>query len=176
MHLKDVPKDAAERMAGRPFVAFSLLQHEHKKSVVHFTIQRNTEYEETVRSKVSKMLFLLLSSVPVVVTHSQDPLILCVGPRRLRVRPVYSQYGQGGSRGVNNVHKFTRYLRHSETYVATVYAPILFGYQPCALLREAAADANGGFLRLAFGRVPCLSLTECHLSSVARRDGHATQP
>ena len=54
VHLKDVPKEAAERMAGRPFVAFSLLQHEHKKSVVHFTIQRNTEYEESVRSKVSK--------------------------------------------------------------------------------------------------------------------------
>lgn len=121
VHLKDVPKDAAERMAGRPFVAFSLLQHEHKKSVVHFTIQRNTEYEDTVRSK--------------------DPLILCVGPRRLLVKPVYSQYAQGGSRGVNNVHKFTRYLRHGDTYVATVYAPILFGYQPCALLRE-AADAN----------------------------------
>lgn len=122
VHLKDVPKDAAGRVAGRPLVAFSLLQHEHKKSVVHFTIQRNTEYEDSVRSK--------------------DPLILCVGPRRLRVKPVYSQYAQGGSRGVNNVHKFTRYLRHGDTYVATVYAPILFGYQPCALLREAAADAN----------------------------------
>ena len=73
MHLKDVPKDAAERMTGRPFVAFSLLQHEHKKSVVHFTIQRNTEYEETVRSKVSKMLFLLLLSVPVVVTPARIP-------------------------------------------------------------------------------------------------------
>ncbi|KAI9442542.1 ribosome biogenesis protein tsr1 [Lactarius indigo] len=121
VHLKDVPKEAAERLAGRPLVAFSLLQHEHKKSVVHFTIQRNTEYEDSVRSK--------------------DPLILCVGPRRLRVRPVYSQYAQAGSRGVNNVHKFTRYLRHGDTYVATVYAPILFGYQPCALLRE-AADAN----------------------------------
>ncbi|KAH9058794.1 ribosome biogenesis protein tsr1 [Lactarius vividus] len=121
VHLKDVPRDAAERMLGRPLVAFSLLQHEHKKSVVHFTIQRNTEYEDSVRSK--------------------DPLILCVGPRRLRVRPIYSQYAQAGSRGVNNVHKFTRYLRHGDTYVATVYAPILFGYQPCALLRE-AADAN----------------------------------
>jgi pre-rRNA-processing protein TSR1 len=54
VHLKDVPKEAAELMAGRPFVAFSLLQHEHKKSVVHFTIQRNTEYEDSVRSKVSK--------------------------------------------------------------------------------------------------------------------------
>lgn len=53
VYLKDVPRDAAERIAGRPFVAFSLLQHEHKKSVIHFAIQRNTEYEDSVRSKVS---------------------------------------------------------------------------------------------------------------------------
>ena len=54
VYLKDVPRDAAERIAGRPFVAFSLLQHEHKKSVIHFAIQRNTEYEDSVRSKVSR--------------------------------------------------------------------------------------------------------------------------
>ncbi|KAH9978993.1 ribosome biogenesis protein tsr1 [Lactifluus volemus] len=116
IYLKDVPKDAAEPRSGRPLIAFSLLQHEHKKSVLHFAVQRNTEYEDSVRSK--------------------DPLILCVGPRRLRVNPVYSQYAQGGARGVNNVHKFERYLRHGDTYVATIYAPILFGYQPCSLLSE----------------------------------------
>ena len=53
VYLKDVPRDAAERNSGRAFVAFSLLQHEHKKSVIHFAIQRNTEYEDSVRSKVS---------------------------------------------------------------------------------------------------------------------------
>lgn len=52
VYLKDVPRDAAERNSGIAFVAFSLLQHEHKKSVVHFAIQRNTEYEDSVRSKV----------------------------------------------------------------------------------------------------------------------------
>lgn len=121
VYLKDVPKGAAEQSASRPLIAFSLLQHEHKKSVTHFAIQRNTEYEGSVRSK--------------------DPLILCVGPRRLRVKPVYSQYTQGGARGVNNVHKFERYLRHGDTYVATVYGPILFGNQPCTLLTE-STNAN----------------------------------
>lgn len=66
-----------------------------------------------------------------------------MGPRRLRVKPVYSQYTQGGARGVNNVHKFERYLRHGDTYVATVYGPILFGNQPCTLLKE-STNANGG--------------------------------
>jgi len=38
--------------------------------------------------------------------------------------------------GVNNVHKFERYLRHGDTSVATIYGPIVFGKQPCTLLRE----------------------------------------
>ena len=37
---------------GRPFAIFSLLQHEHKKTVLNFTVQRNTEYDGSVRSKV----------------------------------------------------------------------------------------------------------------------------
>ncbi|EGO00340.1 hypothetical protein SERLA73DRAFT_168120 [Serpula lacrymans var. lacrymans S7.3] len=98
------------------FVIFALLQHEHKKSVLNFTIQRNTEYDETVKSK--------------------DPLVLCVGPRRLRVNPVYSQHTRGGGKGANNVHKFERFLRHGVTNVATVYGPVIFGKQPCVLLRE----------------------------------------
>ena len=133
VYLKDVPRDATERSDGRPLIAFSLLQHEHKKSVVHLAIQRNTEYEDPVRSKVSYHRFI---SVSVMVIPSQDPLILCVGPRRLRVKPIYSQHAQSGARGVNNVHKFERYLRHGDAYMATIYAPILFGYQPCALLKE----------------------------------------
>jgi pre-rRNA-processing protein TSR1 len=63
IYLKDVPRDAAERSAGLPLVAFSLLQHEHKKSVVHFAIQRNTEYEGSVRSKVSRHLLISVSVV-----------------------------------------------------------------------------------------------------------------
>ena len=52
--LKDVPKDAAQMVPGRPFVIFSLLQHEHKKTVLNFTVQRNTEYDGSVRSKVGR--------------------------------------------------------------------------------------------------------------------------
>jgi pre-rRNA-processing protein TSR1 len=72
----------------------------------------------------------------------QDPLILCVGPRRLRVNPVYSQHTRGGGKGANNVHKFERYLRHGDTHVATTYGPIIFGSQPCMLLKE-TGDPQG---------------------------------
>ena len=62
--------------------------------------------------------------------------MLYVGPRRLRVNPIYSQHTRGGGKGQNNVHKFERYLRHGVTNVATIYGPIIFGKQPCILLRE----------------------------------------
>ena len=68
----------------------------------------------------------------------QDPLILCVGARRFKVNPIYSQHTRGGGKGFNNVHKFERYLRHGNTTVATVYGPVVFGNQPCILLRETA--------------------------------------
>jgi len=113
--LKDVPEEVSQT-PHHPFVIFALLQHEHKKSVLNFTVQRNTEYDGSVRSK--------------------DPLIMCIGPRRLRVNPIYSQHSRGGGKGANNVHKFERYLKHGVTSVATTYGPIIFGSQPCILLRE----------------------------------------
>jgi pre-rRNA-processing protein TSR1 len=70
------------------------------------------------------------------VLWMQDPLILCIGPRRLKVNPIFSKQTRGGGKGANNLHKFERYLRHGTTNVATIYGPVVFGKQPCALLRE----------------------------------------
>ncbi|KZV73500.1 DUF663-domain-containing protein [Peniophora sp. CONT] len=109
------PREAAEVKSGAPFVLFGLHEHEHKKTVLNFTVLRNTEYDGSVRSK--------------------DELILCIGPRRLLVKPIYSQHTRGGARGPNNVHKFERYLRHGTTTVASIYAPIVYGNQPITLLR-----------------------------------------
>ncbi|CAE6434306.1 unnamed protein product [Rhizoctonia solani] len=115
--VEGVPRDVVRVYGpGRPLIMFTLLQHEHKISVLNFTVQRNTEYNESVRSK--------------------DPMILCVGPRRFRTNPIYSQHTRGGGKGVNNVHKFERYLRHGDASVATIYGPVVFGKQPCTLLRE----------------------------------------
>jgi len=116
IHIKDVPQEASCPNPGSPFAIFGLLKHEHKKTVLNFTVQRNTEYEGSVRSK--------------------DPLVLCVGPRRLRVNPIYSQHTRGGGKGQNNIHKFEKYLRHGVTNVATIYGPAVFGKQPCVLLKE----------------------------------------
>lgn len=69
-------------------------------------------------------------------------MILCVGPRRFAVNPVYSQHTRGGGKGANNVHKFERYFRHGVTSVATTYGPVIYGAQPCLLLRE-SSDLQG---------------------------------
>lgn len=74
--------------------------------------------------------------------------MLCVGPRRLRVNPVYSQHTRGGGKGQNNVHKFERYLRHGVTNVATIYGPVIFGRQPCILLRENEGSRGSCFISL----------------------------
>ncbi|KAK0505090.1 ribosome biogenesis protein tsr1 [Armillaria luteobubalina] len=113
VYINGVPEEAVKCS---PLTLFSLLQHEHKVSVLNFTVQRNTEYDGSIRSK--------------------DPLILCVGPRRLNVNPIYSQHTRGGGKGANNVHKFERFFRHGVTAVATTYGPVVFGKQPCVLLRE----------------------------------------
>ncbi|CCA76807.1 related to TSR1-protein involved in 20S rRNA accumulation [Serendipita indica DSM 11827] len=80
-----------------PLVVHALYRHEHKKTVLNFTLQRNSEYNEPVRSK--------------------DSLILCVGPRRLAVNPLFSQHLRGGAKSTNNVHKFERFLREGVTSV-----------------------------------------------------------
>ena len=54
VYLKDAPKEAAQIVPGKPYTIFSLLQHEHKKTVLNFTVQRNTEYDGSVRSKVQR--------------------------------------------------------------------------------------------------------------------------
>lgn len=63
VYLKDAPSEVnASNMMG-PFVMFGLLQHEHKVSKLNFTVQRNTEYAEPVRSKVSCLLMHVHSVV-----------------------------------------------------------------------------------------------------------------
>lgn len=144
LRIRDVPRALVEaRDPQHPLVVYGLLQHEHKQSVLHFAVQRNTEYEATVRAKVSHPALLHFNdmlNLPEAKTtsslRSQDPLILCVGPRRYRINPLYSQHTRGGGKGVNNVHKSERYLRHGTAVVATTYGPVVFGKQSCLLLRE----------------------------------------
>ncbi|KAH8834339.1 ribosome biogenesis protein tsr1 [Flagelloscypha sp. PMI_526] len=122
VHIKNVPS-TFPISSTTPTTLFGLLIHEHKVSVLNFTVQRNTEYTGIVRSK--------------------DPLILCVGPRRLSVNPVYSQNPNNTKKPANNVYKFERFLRHGGA-VGTIYGPVTFGSGrlPCTLLRESSTEGD----------------------------------
>ncbi|RKP08921.1 hypothetical protein THASP1DRAFT_23173 [Thamnocephalis sphaerospora] len=116
LQLAAVPRAAAASYdPTRPFIVYGLLQHENKMSVVNFTVTRDSEYTEPVRSK--------------------DTLVLHCGFRRFRVQPLYSQNTPRG-KGSNNVHKFERFLHNDQTSVATIFAPIQFGQMPVSLYRE----------------------------------------
>jgi len=118
IHLKVTdPTTAASLQArvqsGRPIIAFSLLEHQHKKVVLNFQVTRDTEYEGTVKSK--------------------DPLILCIGARRFDICPLYSQMSVNNR---NGVFKFENFLRHGDATMATICGPAVFGKQPCFFLKE----------------------------------------
>ncbi|GAA5867572.1 hypothetical protein JCM8547_001224 [Rhodosporidiobolus lusitaniae] len=125
VHLSNVPRRVVEQHNPlSPFVLFGLLKHEHKYSIMHFTVQRNTENSDTVRSK--------------------DPLVLQLGFRRFAINPIFSQHTvRNGGKGSNNVHKFERFLRHGiNATVATAYLPITFGNAPSLLLRVPTTSAE----------------------------------
>jgi hypothetical protein len=64
LRIRDVPRALVEaRDPQHPLVVYGLLQHEHKQSVLHFAVQRNTEYEATVRAKVSHPALLHFNDV-----------------------------------------------------------------------------------------------------------------
>ena len=60
MHVEGVPQEAS-KLNCAPIVLYGILKHEHKKTVLHFTVQRNTEYSGSVKSKV--MYYLPESSL-----------------------------------------------------------------------------------------------------------------
>lgn len=119
LHVAEFPQDVFESLPrSLPLIAVSLLQHEHKYSVMHFSTQRNTEYEGEIKSK--------------------DQLVICVGYRFYSVNPIWSQ---PSVRASNNVHKFERYLRHGRMNVGTVYMPVTFGSTtPVVVLQEVNDD------------------------------------
>jgi pre-rRNA-processing protein TSR1 len=125
-----------ERNPSLPFILHGLLQHEHKQSVLHFVVQRNTEYDAPVKAKVCTLFSLEFWSW----TDRQDPLVLCVGARRYVVNPVYSQHVRGGGKGVNNVHKSEKFLRAGSAVVATCFGPITFGKSGVVLLKDEGAE------------------------------------
>ena len=120
VHLRNVPLSLqAKHNPARTLCLFSLLRHEHKRTVLNYAITLSNDYEEPIRSK--------------------EELILQCGPRRLRINPLFSQAGNTP----NDVHKFDRYLHPGRSAVATFIGPLTWGSVPALFFkREFAGDED----------------------------------
>ena len=118
IHLKSVPLVLQQQYdANAPLTAFSLLRHEHKRTVVNYSITLSSDAGAPVKSK--------------------EELIVQCGPRRFVVNPLYSAVGSTP----NDVHKYHRYLHASRTAIASFIAPLTWGSVPVLYFkRDAAAD------------------------------------
>lgn len=116
LNIKDFPMDAVAQLDSARLVGvFSLLQHENKMSMVNMAVTKTSEYEEPVKSK--------------------DEMLVQIGFRRFWASPIYSTDTRGG---VNNVHKFERFLQPGRQSIAAAYLPIQFGPAPVLFLKPGA--------------------------------------
>ncbi|EME89469.1 uncharacterized protein MYCFIDRAFT_150090 [Pseudocercospora fijiensis CIRAD86] len=108
VHLR-IPEDRREEIASlpKPTTLFSLLRHEHKRTVVNVSMSLSSEHPEPIKSKTS--------------------IVMQCGPRRVLINPLFSAAGNTP----NNVHKFDRYLHPGQTAVATFIGPVTWGSVPC---------------------------------------------
>ena len=111
----DLERDAALQTPA-PFCVYGLLEHEHKVSVLHFSVTRHALCTETVRSK--------------------DPLVMQSAFRRLDTRPIFSDSGR------MDKHKYERFLHAGRVSVASVYGPITFLPCPVLFFRDNGKDAT----------------------------------
>ncbi|XP_005402647.1 PREDICTED: pre-rRNA-processing protein TSR1 homolog [Chinchilla lanigera] len=101
LHVSEVPVSVVEDFRrGTPLIAFSLLPHEQKMSVLNMVVSRHPGNTEPVKAK--------------------EELIFHCGFRRFRASPLFSQHTAADK------HKFQRFLTADAALVATVYAPITF--------------------------------------------------
>ena len=151
LRLAGVPRSAladacASGGGGAPLTLVSLLRHENKASVVHFSLQRTDTYAEPLAAK--------------------EPLELHIGLHRLvDVRPQFTAGGAGaissagGGRGLAEP-----FLLGGRLATATAYAPITYAPCPVLAFKRVPLDAGAG----SGG-----AITAAALARAARADGAA---
>lgn len=111
VHLRNVPS-SVQYDASKPLTMFSLLRHEHKRTVVNFNMTLSSDITEPIKSKTE--------------------LIMQCGPRRFVINPLFSQGGNTS----NDVHKFDRFLHPGQSTIATFVAPLTWGSVPALFFRR----------------------------------------
>lgn len=119
VHLRGVPLSYQKTHdISKPFILFSLLRHEQKRTMVNFSITLSSSHPGPIRSK--------------------DQLVVQCGPRRLIINPLFSQTGVTP----NNVHKFLRYLHPGQTAMASFIAPVTWGSLPVLFFKQEIMDSH----------------------------------
>ncbi|KAM5273163.1 pre-rRNA-processing protein TSR1 homolog [Ctenodactylus gundi] len=125
LHVSEVPVSVVgDFRRGAPLIAFSLLPHEQKMSVLNMVVRRNSGNTEPVKAK--------------------EELIFHCGFRRFRASPLFSQHTAADK------HKFQRFLTADTALVATVYAPITFPPASVLLFKQ---QSNGMHSLIATGHL-----------------------
>ncbi|XP_054429303.1 pre-rRNA-processing protein TSR1 homolog isoform X2 [Pteronotus mesoamericanus] len=125
LHVSGVPVSVVEYFKrGAPLIAFSLLPHEQKMSVLNMVVSRHPGNTEPVKAK--------------------EELIFHCGFRRFRASPLFSQHTAADK------HKLQRFLTADTALVVTVYAPITFPPASVLLFKQ---NNNGMHSLIATGHL-----------------------
>ncbi|XP_019611022.2 pre-rRNA-processing protein TSR1 homolog [Rhinolophus sinicus] len=125
LHVSAVPVSVVEHFRrGAPLIAFSLLPHEQKMSVLNMVVSRHPGNTEPVKAK--------------------EELIFHCGFRRFRASPLFSQHTAADK------HKFQRFMTADTAQVVTAYAPITFPPASVLLFKQ---NSNGMHSLIATGHL-----------------------
>jgi len=117
VYLRNVPTSVRPLYnPSRPLNLFSLLRHEHKRTVLNFNITLASDYPSPVKSK--------------------EEIIMQCGPRRFVINPLFSD----GGNTQNDVHKFDRFLHPGRSAIATFVAPLTWGSVPTLFFKRNVPD------------------------------------
>ncbi|CAM9851335.1 unnamed protein product, partial [Choristocarpus tenellus] len=121
IEVEGVPRGLLEiwRKKRAPFLLFSLLEHEHRLSVLHFNVRRDVRYSDPVPSK--------------------ERLVFQCGFRKWSGRPVFSQANLNCDK-----HKYERFLQPDRFTAASVYGPTTFQPAPVLVFKEIPRVVDGG--------------------------------
>ena len=119
IELEDVPALVAHRLQEYGFLlCYALYAHEHKLSVLHFSVQRHSGYTEPIKSK--------------------DEMLFVTGFRSFLTRPVYSESNLNCDK-----HKFERFLLSDRFSMASCYGPVLVSNCPLLVYKRTDPFADG---------------------------------
>ncbi|EPY19497.1 pre-rRNA-processing protein TSR1 [Strigomonas culicis] len=105
--IEKVPQAVYENRGETLLIASGQLEHEQKWSVVHYQVQRCSEFDEPIKSKT--------------------PMLAHMGFRKFYVSPLFSDMSSGDRT------KFARYFHESDKFrMASFFGPI--SYSPCPIV------------------------------------------